>query len=85
MSQPGEAVAFHPGLQFGQLDEKAGAAGVGEALVFEKRANQPHQDRPTSHLGTLGSWCFSLLRSPYGKEVISEVLERIGKLCRGPG
>ena len=34
--QPGEAGAVHPGLQPGQLHEKAGLAGGDEALVADQ-------------------------------------------------
>ena len=43
--QPGEAVAVHPGLQPGELREKAGIAGVGEALVAQKCPDKADQDR----------------------------------------
>ena len=44
-SQPGKARAVHPGLQLGQLLEKAGLAGGNEALVVDQSADQNDQDR----------------------------------------
>ena len=43
--QSGEAGAVHPGLQPGQLREKAGLAGGDEALVADQSSDQADQDR----------------------------------------
>ncbi len=42
--QPGEAMAIRPGLQPGQLHEKAGVAGGYEALVADQSSDQADQD-----------------------------------------
>ena len=43
--QPGEAGAVHPGLQPGELGQKAGLAGGDKALVADQSSDQANQDR----------------------------------------
>ena len=38
-------MAFHSGIQSGQLLQKAGSARSNKALVFDKRSDEVHKDR----------------------------------------